>query len=95
MFIKIILSETSFIPAIGAKLDKNELHLARKRFLTLYKLIFVSWKIILTQITNYKGDVLEIGAQCSIELGDIAAFERYMTQLKNFYFDFQYEIIFI
>jgi 26S proteasome regulatory subunit N12 len=34
-------------------------------------------------------DVLEIGAQCSIALGDIPAFERYMTQLKAFYFDFQ------
>lgn len=37
-------------------------------------------------------DVLEIGAQCSIAIGDIPAFERYMSQLKSFYFDFQNEI---
>jgi len=34
-------------------------------------------------------DVLEIGAQCSIAIGDIPAFERYITQLKTFYFDYQ------
>jgi len=34
-------------------------------------------------------DVLEIGAQCSIAVCDIPAFERYITQLKTFYFDFQ------
>ncbi len=33
--------------------------------------------------------MLEIGAQCSIAVCDIPAFERYMTQLKAFYFDFQ------
>lgn len=38
----------------------------------------------------FKGDVLEIGAQCSIAVCDIPAFERYMVQLKSFYFDFQY-----
>merc|ERR1712127_505000 len=34
-------------------------------------------------------DVLEIGAQCSIAVCDIPAFERYISQLKTFYFDFQ------
>lgn len=34
-------------------------------------------------------DVLEIGAQCSIAVGDIPAFERYISQLKTFYFDFE------
>jgi 26S proteasome regulatory subunit N12 len=33
-------------------------------------------------------DLIEIGAQCSITSGDIASFERYMTQLKTYYFDF-------
>lgn len=33
-------------------------------------------------------DVIEIGAQCSITSGDIASFERYMTQLRTYYFDF-------
>lgn len=33
-------------------------------------------------------DVLEIGAQCSVACGDIPSFERYLSQLKTFYFDF-------
>ena len=37
-------------------------------------------------------DVLEIGAQCAIANGDIPAFERYITQLKTFYFDFEKQI---
>lgn len=37
-------------------------------------------------------DVLEIGAQCSIAVCDIPAFERYISQLKTFYFDFQHLI---
>lgn len=37
-------------------------------------------------------DVLEIGAQCSIANGDIPAFERYITQLKTFYFDFEKDL---
>lgn len=37
-------------------------------------------------------DVLEIGAQCSIASGDITSFERYISQLKTFYFDFQNDI---
>ena len=40
-------------------------------------------------IKTNKGDVLEIGAQCSVAVGDIPAFERYISQLKAFYFDFQ------
>ena len=61
--LKIILSETGFIPTPGSPIDKRELHLAR--------------------------DVFEIGAQCSIAVGDIHSFERYISQLKSFYFDFQ------
>ncbi|RMZ94280.1 26S proteasome non-ATPase regulatory subunit 8 [Brachionus plicatilis] len=64
--LKIILSETGFIPTPGSPIDKREIHLAR--------------------------DVFEIGAQCSIAVGDIHGFERYISQLKTFYFDFQNEI---
>lgn len=64
--LKIMIVEMGFIPAIGSKIDKKELHLTR--------------------------DVLEIGAQCSIAVNDIPAFERYISQLKTFYFDFQNEI---
>lgn len=34
-------------------------------------------------------DVLEIGAQWSIEAKDIPSFERYMSQLKCYYFDYK------
>jgi len=37
-------------------------------------------------------DVLEIGAQVSIADGNIPAFERYIIQLKSFYFDFQNQL---
>jgi len=37
-------------------------------------------------------DVLEIGAQCSVACGDIPSFERYLSQLKTFYFDFEKQI---
>lgn len=33
-------------------------------------------------------EVLEVGAQHSIREGDVAAFERYMAQLKPYYYDF-------
>jgi 26S proteasome regulatory subunit N12 len=35
------------------------------------------------------GDILEIGAQHAIAAGNITAFERYLVQLKSFYFDFE------
>lgn len=34
-------------------------------------------------------DILEIGAQWSIEAKDIPSFERYMSQLKCYYFDYK------
>ena len=43
-------------------------------------------------VTNYKtvaGDVLEIGAQWAIAKKDVGAFERYMAQLKCYYFDYK------
>lgn len=33
-------------------------------------------------------DVLEIGVQWSVQMGDIPSFERYMSQLKCYYFDY-------
>lgn len=35
-------------------------------------------------------DCLEIGAQISVASRDIPAFERYMSQLKTYYFDFRW-----
>ena len=35
------------------------------------------------------GDILEIGAQWSILKKDIPSFERYMAQLKCYYFDYK------
>jgi 26S proteasome regulatory subunit N12 len=37
----------------------------------------------------FVGDVLEIGAQWAIAKKDIQAFERYMAQLKTYYFDYK------
>ncbi|XP_060532598.1 26S proteasome non-ATPase regulatory subunit 8 [Cylas formicarius] len=37
-------------------------------------------------------DVLEIGVQWSIEANNIPAFERYMAQLKCYYFDYQNQL---
>lgn len=37
-------------------------------------------------------DVLEIGAQWSVAQGDIPSFERYMSQLKCYYYDYNSEI---
>lgn len=34
-------------------------------------------------------DILEIGVQWSIECNDIPSFERYMAQLKCYYFDYK------
>lgn len=34
-------------------------------------------------------DVLEIGAQWSVATKDVKAFERYMSQLKCYYFDYK------
>lgn len=38
---------------------------------------------------NVPGDILEIGAQWSIASEDIPSFERYMAQLKCYYFDYK------
>ncbi|XP_031456988.1 26S proteasome non-ATPase regulatory subunit 8, partial [Phasianus colchicus] len=38
------------------------------------------------------GDILEIGAQWSILKKDIPSFERYMAQLKCYYFDYKEEL---
>lgn len=35
------------------------------------------------------GDVLEIGAQWAIAKQDIPCFERYMAQLKCYFFDYK------
>ena len=45
--------------------------------------------IMLIIILLTSGDVLEIGAQWAIGKKDIAAFERYMAQLKTYYFDYK------
>lgn len=37
-------------------------------------------------------DILEIGVQWSIEANDIPSFERYMAQLKCYYFDYNSEL---
>lgn len=41
------------------------------------------------------GNILEIGAQHSIEVKDIPAFERYMAQLKCYYLDYKDKVRFL
>lgn len=36
----------------------------------------------------FVGDVLEMGAYYSVRVKDIAAFERYISQLNTFYYDY-------
>ena len=38
------------------------------------------------------GDVLEIGVQWSVLVKDIPSFERYMAQLKCYYYDYRYTL---
>ncbi len=44
---------------------------------------------LLLIFTLFVGDVLEIGALWSILKKDIPSFERYMAQLKCYYFDYK------
>ena len=37
-------------------------------------------------------NVLELGAQWAVEAGDVEAFERYVAQLKTYYFDYEGEL---
>lgn len=39
-------------------------------------------------------DVLEIGAQWAVAVKDVKAFERYMSQLKCYYFDYKYVLMY-
>ncbi|CAH2314203.1 26S proteasome non-ATPase regulatory subunit 8 [Pelobates cultripes] len=48
--------------------------------------------VSLTYECVFAGDVLEIGAQWSILKKDIPSFERYMAQLKCYYFDYKDEL---
>ena len=45
-------------------------------------------------ICEFSGDVLEIGVQWSVAKKDIPSFERYISQLKCYYFDYRYSINF-
>ena len=47
--------------------------------------LVTSWELPLLPT----GDILEIGAQWSILRKDIPSFERYMAQLKCYYFDYK------
>ena len=40
-------------------------------------------------VFGFVGDILEIGVQWSVLKGDIQSFERYMAQLKPYYFDYR------
>lgn len=79
-----------------------ELKVRFARLLRIYFYSFTAFQIALTQLTflptsnnsaskqelMLARDILEIGAQWAIEAHDIPAFERYMAQLKCYYFDY-------
>ena len=44
----------------------------------------------LTHSTCSSGDILEIGAYCSIRSRDVPSFDRYFSQLQTFYTDYRY-----
>ena len=45
-------------------------------------------------MNDFSGDVLEIGVQWSVAKKDIPSFERYISQLKCYYFDYRYHVYF-
>lgn len=74
-------------------LEKIEKHLSQLK-LHLTKLQFLPIELgeqISKQELIVARDVLEIGAFFSIETKNIPAFERYMAQLKCYYFDYRYD----
>lgn len=36
------------------------------------------------------GEILEVASLYSLRIGDEVAFDRFVTQLKTFYFDYRY-----
>lgn len=64
-------------------LSKSKIHLTKLRFLPIELDDQVSKQELIVA-----RDILEIGALYSIEVKDIPAFERYMAQLKCYYFDY-------
>ncbi|KAH0631533.1 hypothetical protein JD844_005900 [Phrynosoma platyrhinos] len=66
--------------------DKNALALLELNFLPTTGSKLTKQQLILAR------DILEIGAQWSILKKDIPSFERYMAQLKCYYFDYKDEL---
>ncbi|KAG9478208.1 26S proteasome non-ATPase regulatory subunit 8 [Eleutherodactylus coqui] len=70
----------------GDVLGKLKLALLEQNFLPTTDTKLTKQQLILAR------DVLEIGAQWSILKKDIPSFERYMAQLKCYYFDYKEEL---
>ncbi|OCT68074.1 hypothetical protein XELAEV_18039369mg [Xenopus laevis] len=70
----------------GDVLGKLKLALLEQNFLPTTDVKLTKQQLILAR------DVLEIGAQWSILKKDIPSFERYMAQLKCYYFDYKDEL---
>jgi hypothetical protein len=45
-------------------------------------------KITFLKILTLSGDILELSAICSIQMKDEKNFEKFVVQLKPFYFDY-------
>uniref|UniRef100_A0A6I8Q434 26S proteasome non-ATPase regulatory subunit 8 n=1 Tax=Xenopus tropicalis TaxID=8364 RepID=A0A6I8Q434_XENTR len=70
----------------GDVLGKLKLALLEQNFLPTTDVKLTKQQLILAR------DILEIGAQWSILKKDIPSFERYMAQLKCYYFDYKDEL---
>ncbi|PWA32500.1 hypothetical protein CCH79_00019404 [Gambusia affinis] len=76
----------------GDLLSKLKVSLLELNFLPTSGSAITKQQLILAQLTRVSGDVLEIGALWSILKKDIPSFERYMAQLKCYYFDYKDEL---
>eukprot|EP00041_Stephanoeca_diplocostata_P004432 m.45056 g.45056 ORF g.45056 m.45056 type:complete len:269 (-) comp15111_c0_seq1:212-1018(-) len=70
------------LAACGTLLGKLKIALTQFGFLP------VGGSTVSAKELHLAREVLELGAQWGIKSGDVPAFERYMSQLKTYYFDF-------
>uniref|UniRef100_A0ACB8FTD1 26S proteasome non-ATPase regulatory subunit 8 n=1 Tax=Sphaerodactylus townsendi TaxID=933632 RepID=A0ACB8FTD1_9SAUR len=101
--LKLALLELNFLPTSGTKLTKQQLILATAAApgsksigsgpaASSLEAAGPPPVEIEEEAEAASGDILEIGAQWSILKKDIPSFERYMAQLKCYYFDYKDEL---
>ncbi|KAL6436530.1 hypothetical protein ACFW04_004776 [Cataglyphis niger] len=86
--LKVGLTHLMFLPTSNSTASQNELLIASMYYSKNFTIIYIKYNINIHFIPII-GDILEIGAQWSIAAEDIPSFERYMAQLKCYYFDYK------